>query len=304
LRRFLGTLLTLWAVVTLTFIALYLVPGDPAQVLLSESNASAAEIAERRDELGLNDSLAVQYGRYLWRLLQGDLGRSFFTGRPVTVTILEQLPATFALAFAAMVVAVIAGLGLGLLAAARPGSWLDIIVTGLATMGISTPVFWSGLVAIWLFSLVLGWFPATGQGGLEFLTLPASVLGFSAAGAVARLTRASVLDVIDKPYIHVARSKGLPPRPMLLRHTLRVALLPVITVIGLQFGFLLGGAVVTETIFARQGLGRLVVSAILRKDYPIVLGVVLVSVVGYVTVNLITDLLYGALDPRIRKRLR
>jgi ABC-type dipeptide/oligopeptide/nickel transport system permease component len=233
-----------------------------------------------------------------------DLGRSFFTGRPVTTTILEQLPATLTLALAAMVVAVTAGLGLGLLAAIKQGSWLDLAVTGLATMGISTPVFWSGLLAIWLFALVLGWLPATGQGGVQFLILPATVLGFSAAGAIARLTRASVVDVIEKPYIHVARSKGLSPRPLLLRHTLRVALLPVITVIGLQFGFLLGGAVVTETIFARPGLGRLVVSAILRKDYPIVLGVVLVGVVGYVTVNLVTDLLYGALDPRIRKRLR
>jgi peptide/nickel transport system permease protein len=303
-RRVLGLLFTLWAVVTLTFIALYLVPGDPAQVLLSESQATAAEIEARREELGLNDSLAVQYGRYLWRLLHADLGRSFFSGRPVTVTILEQLPATLSLALAAMAVAVVVGLGLGLVAAMTQGSWVDVAVTGLATIGISTPVFWSGLLAIWLFALVLGWLPATGQGGIEFLILPAGVLGFSAAGAIARLTRASVVDVIDKPFVHVARSKGLPPRPLLLRHTLRVALLPIITVIGLQFGFLLGGAVVTETIFARQGLGRLVVSAILRKDTPIVLGVVLVGVVGYVTVNLVTDLLYGALDPRIRKRLR
>lgn len=304
MRRVLGLVLTLWAVVTLTFIALYLVPGDPAQVLLSDSNATAAEIAERREELGLNDSLAVQYSRYLWRLLHADLGRSFFTGRPVTVTLLEQIPATLTLALAAMVVAVIIGLGLGLLAAIKSGGWLDIAVTGLATMGISTPVYWSGLLAIWLFALVLDWLPATGQGGIRFLILPATVLGFSAAGAIARLTRATVADVIEKPYIHVARAKGIPPRPLLLRHTLRVALLPVITVIGLQFGFLLGGAVVTETIFARQGLGRLVVSAVLRKDYPIVLGVVLVGVVGYVTVNLVTDLLYGALDPRIRTRLR
>ena len=304
MRRVLGLLFTLWAVVTLTFIALYLVPGDPAQVLLSESQATAAEIEARREELGLNDSLAVQYGRYLWRLLHADLGRSFFSGRPVTVTILEQLPATLSLALAAMAVAVVVGLGLGLVAAMTQGSWVDVAVTGLATIGISTPVFWSGLLAIWLFALVLGWLPATGQGGIEFLILPAGVLGFSAAGAIARLTRASVVDVIDKPFVHVARSKGLPPRPLLLRHTLRVALLPIITVIGLQFGFLLGGAVVTETIFARQGLGRLVVSAILRKDTPIVLGVVLVGVVGYVTVNLVTDLLYGALDPRIRKRLR
>jgi peptide/nickel transport system permease protein len=281
-----------------------LVPGDPAQVLLSESQATAAEIEARREALGLNDNLAVQYGRYLWRLLHGDLGRSLFSGRPVTVTILEQLPATLSLAVAAMAVAVAVGLGLGLVAAMTQGSWVDLVVTGLATVGISTPVFWSGLLAIWLFALVLGWLPATGQGGIEFLILPASVLGFSAAGAIARLTRASVVDVIDRPFVHVARSKGLPPRPLLLRHTLRVALLPIITVIGLQFGFLLGGAVVTETIFARQGLGRLVVSAILRKDTPIVLGVVLVGVVGYVTVNLVTDLLYGALDPRIRKRLR
>ena len=281
-----------------------MVPGDPAQVLLSESQATAAEIEARRDELGLNDGLAVQYGRYLWRLLHGDLGRSLFSGRPVTVTILEQLPATLSLAVAAMAVAVVVGLGLGLVAAMTQGSWVDLVVTGLATVGISTPVFWSGLLAIWLFALVLGWLPATGQGGIEFLILPASVLGFSAAGAIARLTRASVVDVIDRPFVHVARSKGLPPRPLMLRHTLRVALLPIITVIGLQFGFLLGGAVVTETIFARQGLGRLVVSAILRKDTPIVLGVVLVGVVGYVTVNLVTDLLYGALDPRIRKRLR
>ena len=281
-----------------------MVPGDPAQVLLSESQATAAEIEARREELGLNDGLAVQYGRYLWRLLHGDLGRSLFSGRPVTVTILEQLPATLSLAVAAMAVAVVVGLGLGLVAAMTQGSWVDLVVTGLATVGISTPVFWSGLLAIWLFALVLGWLPATGQGGIEFLILPASVLGFSAAGAIARLTRASVVDVIDRPFVHVARSKGLSPRPLMLRHTLRVALLPIITVIGLQFGFLLGGAVVTETIFARQGLGRLVVSAILRKDTPIVLGVVLVGVVGYVTVNLVTDLLYGALDPRIRKRLR
>ena len=295
---------TLWAVVTLTFVALYLVPGDPAQVLLSKSNATPAEVAELREELGLDESVLVQYGRYLWRLLQGDLGNSFFTGRPVTVTVWEQLPATLELAVAAMIVAVAAGLGLGLAAAAGRGSLLDPLLTGLATIGISTPVFWSGLLAIWLFALVLGWLPATGQGGLTYLILPATVLGFSAAGAVARVTRASVVDIMRKPYILVARSRGIRPRPLLLRHTLRVALLPSITVIGLQFGFLIGGAVVTETIFARQGLGRLVVNAILRKDYPVVLGVVLVGVVGYVLVNLLTDWLYGMLDPRVRIHLQ
>jgi len=282
------------------FLALHLAPGDPAQMLLSESNATAAQIAERRTELGLDDALPSQYIRYLWRLLHGDLGRSLFTGRSVTATILEQLPATLRLAGAAMVVATAVGLGMGLLAAAKRGTWIDLVVTGLATIGISAPVFWTGLLAMWLFALVLDWFPATGQGGWEFLVLPASVLGFSSAGAVARVTRGSMVDIIQRPYILVARSRGLPPPAILLRHVFRVALLPVITVIGLQFGFLIGGTVVTETIFARQGLGRLVVDAILRKDLPVVMGTVLLGVIGYLAVNLVADLLSGALDPRVR----
>jgi len=272
-------------------------------VLLSESNATAAEIAERRAELGLDQSLLVQYGHYLWRLLRADLGDSLFTGRPVTVTILEQLPATLELAGAAMVVAVVGGLGMGILAAVNRGDWLDLLVTSLTTVGISTPIFWSGLLSIWLFALWLGWFPATGRGGMRYLVLPASVLGFSSAGAIARVTRASLVDIMNKPYILVARSRGIRPRPLLLRHALRVALLPAVTVIGLQFGFLIGGAVVTETVFARPGIGRLVVDAILRKDLPVVLGTVLVGVVGYVMVNLLTDWLYGALDPRVRDHL-
>lgn len=299
-----GTIPTLWVVVTLVFLGLHLAPGDPALMLLSESNATAAQIAERRTELGLDDALANQYLRYLWRLLHGDLGRSLFTGRSVTETILEQLPATLRLAGAAMVVATIGGLGLGLLAAAKRGTWVDIGVTGLATMGISAPVFWTGLLAMWLFALVLDWFPATGQGRLEYLVLPASVLGFSSAGAVARVTRGSLVDIMRRPYILVARSRGIPPPAILLRHVLKVALLPVITVIGLQFGFLIGGTVVTETIFARQGLGRLVVDAILRQDLPVVMGTVLLGVIGYLAVNLAADLLYGVLDPRVRTHLR
>jgi len=191
-----------------------------------------------------------------------------------------------------MVVATAVGLGMGLLAAAKRGTWIDLVVTGLATIGISAPVFWTGLLAMWLFALVLDWFPATGQGGWEFLVLPASVLGFSSAGAVARVTRGSMVDIMHRRYILVARSRGLPPPAILLRHVFRVALLPVITVIGLQFGF--------ETIFARQGLGRLVVDAILRKDLPVVMGTVLLGVIGYLAVNLVADLLSGALDPRVR----
>lgn len=303
-RRLLNSIPTLWAVVTLTFTALYLVPGDPAQVLLSDSNASAAEIAERRVELGLDESSLVQYGRYLWRLAQGDLGESLFTGRPVLATILEQLPATLALACASMGVSIIGGLGMGILAAVKKDSWIDLAVTGLISLGISTPIFWTGLLAIWLFALVLRWFPATGQGGLEFLILPAGVLGFSSAGAIAKVTRSSLVDIMSKPFIHVARARGIGPRALLFRHALRVALLPAVTVIGLQFGFLLGGAVVTETVFARQGLGRLVVDAILRKDLPVVQGTVLIGVIGYLAVNLLTDLMYGLLDPRVRDHIQ
>lgn len=303
-RRLINAVPTLWAVVTLTFAALYLVPGDPAQVLLADSSASAAEIAQRRAELGLDESPLVQYGRYLWRLAQGDLGESLFTGRPVLTTILEQLPATLALAGASMAVSIIGGLGMGVLAAVKQGSWIDWVVTGLISLGVSTPIFWTGLLAIWFFALVLQWFPATGQGGLEFLILPSGVLGFSTAGAIARVTRSSLIDIMSRPFIQVARAHGIGPRALLFRHALRVALLPAVTVIGLQFGFLLGGAVVTETVFARQGLGRLVVDAILRKDLPVVQGMVLFGVIGYLAVNLMTDWVYGLLDPRVRDYIR
>lgn len=302
MRRLLALIPTLWAVATLTFLALYLVPGDAAQMLLAESYATEEEIADRRAELGLDDGILIQYGRYLTRLLQGDLGRSFFSGRPVRLTIGEQLPSTLSLAGGALIIQVVVGLGLGVLSAAREGTWLDSVITSLASIGIAAPVFWSSLLAIWLFALVLDLLPATGQGGLEYLVLPASVLGLSSAGAVARVSRASVVEIGRQPYILVARSKGLKPPSVMLGHTLRVALLPALTVIGLQFGFLLGGAVVTETVFARQGLGRLLVEAILHKDMPVVLGVVLVGVVGYVLVNLITDILSTMLDPRLRGR--
>lgn len=300
LRRLLGLVPTLWAIATLTFGALYLVPGDPALVLLSESHATAAEIARRRAELGLDASLPEQYGRYLARIVQGDLGTSLFTGRPVTAEIRQQLPATLQLAVAASAVAVTLGLAMGLLAAVNRGHWPDAVITAAATVGIATPVFWSGLLAMWLFALVLGWLPATGQGGLEYLVLPAGVLGISSAGAIARVCRASLIEVMDRPYILAARARGIWPRSLLMRHALRVALLPTVTVIGVQFGFLMGGAVVTETVFARQGLGRLVVEAILRKDLPLVLGTVLVGATGYVLINLCTDILYGVLDPRVR----
>jgi ABC-type dipeptide/oligopeptide/nickel transport system permease component len=299
-RRLLGAIPVLLGVATLVFIIMRLLPGDPAALMLSESGGSAQAIAELRNELGLDESILIQYGRYLARLAQADLGTSLFTQRPVITTIAEQLPSTIELAIAAMLVAVILGTALGILAAAKQGTWLEgSIMTG-AVVGISIPIFWSATLLIWLFALVLGWLPATGQGGLRYLMLPALVLGFASAGAITRLVRASLLEVMDQDFIRTARAKGLASRTILFRHALKRAFIPVTSMIGLQFGFLLGGTVVIETIFSRPGIGRLMVNAILWKDLPLVQGVVLLIALVYTLVNLATDVVYAYLDPRIR----
>jgi len=299
-RRLLGAIPVLWGVATLVFVVLRLLPGDPAEVMLSEAGGSAAAIAELRDELGLDDSLLLQYGRYMLNLLRGDLGTSLFSRRPVLSLIAEQLPSTLELALAAMFVALVLGIGLGVPAAVKQGTWWDRLAMALAVGGVSLPIFWTALLLIWLVSLRLGWLPATGAGGPSHLVLPALVLGFASAGAIARLVRASLLEVLSQDYINTARAKGLGEGLVLLRHALKNALIPVITIAGLQFGFLLGGAVVTETIFARPGIGRLLVSAIQWKDLPLVQGIALLAAVAYTLVNLAVDLGYGLLDPRIR----
>ena len=299
-RRLLGAIPVLWGVATLVFVIMRLLPGDPAALMLSEAGGSAQAIAELRNELGLDESIPIQYGRYLARLAQADLGTSLFTQRPVITTIAEQLPSTIELAIAAMLVAVLLGTALGILAAAKQGTWLEgSIMTG-AVVGISIPIFWSAILLIWLFALVLGWLPATGQGGLRYLILPALVLGFASAGAITRLVRASLLEVMDQDFIRTARAKGLASRTILFRHALKRAFIPVTSMIGLQFGFLLGGTVVIETIFSRPGIGRLIVNAILWKDLPLVQGVVLLVALVYTLVNLATDVVYAYLDPRIR----
>jgi ABC-type dipeptide/oligopeptide/nickel transport system permease component len=215
------------------------------------------------------------------------------------VTIAEQLPSTIELAVASILVAVLLGLTIGIVAAIKHGTWLDGLFTTLAVTGVSIPVFWSGLLLIWLLSLRLNVLPATGRGGASYLIMPALVLGFASAGAIARLVRSSLLDVLDCDYISTARAKGLTERTLLLRHGLKNAFIPVITIIGLQFGFLLGGTVVTETIFARPGIGRLVVDSVLWKDFPVVQGVVLLVALVYTVVNLTVDVAYAYLDPRI-----
>jgi peptide/nickel transport system permease protein len=299
-RRLLGVIPVLLGVATLVFVVLRLLPGDPAEVMLSEAGGSAAAIAELRGELGLDDPLLLQYGRYLLNLLRGDLGTSLFSRRPVLRLIAEQLPSTLELALAAMLVALLVGIGLGVAAAVKQGTWWDRLAMALSIAGVSLPIFWTALLLIWLLSLRLGWLPATGSGGPAHLVMPALVLGFASAGAIARLVRASLLEVFSQEYVNTARAKGLSEGLILLRHTARNALIPVITIAGLQFGFLLGGAVVTETIFARPGIGRLLVNAILWKDLPLVQGIALLAALSYTLVNLAVDLAYGILDPRIR----
>jgi len=268
--------------------------------LLAASGASPEEVARRRAQLGLDDPMPVQYARYLADLARGDLGVSWLHGRSVGRMILEQLPATAELAVAAAILGAVLGIVLGLLAALYRETWVDTLATGLAVLGLSTPVFWSGLLAILLFSLYLGWFPSAGGGDLRHLVLPAATLGFALSGSVARLVRAQVVEVLRMPFVMAALARGLPLRRILLLHVLRPAVGPAVTIIALQLGFLLSGAVVTESVFARQGLGRLAVQAILWRDLPVVRGVVLVGAVAYLLTSLLADFLQVWLDPRLR----
>jgi peptide/nickel transport system permease protein len=298
-RRLLLSIIVLWIVSTAAFAMMRFLPGDPVAVMLQKSGGSAERINELRHQLGLDQPVTVQYVKYLGGLARGDLGNSLFTGRPVMDMILEQLPATLQLAVASMIVGITLGIVLGAVSALREGSWLDNILMVFAVAGVSMPSFWMGLLMIFLFSLTLGWLPATGQGGLNRLIMPALVLGFGVAATVARLTRSSMVEVVRKEYITTARAKGLKERLVITRHALKNALIPIITMVGLEFGWLLGGAVVTETVFSRQGIGRLAIQAVLWKDFPLVQGTVLVAAVFYMAANLIVDILYMFVDPRI-----
>ncbi|HDD24491.1 MAG TPA: ABC transporter permease [Chloroflexi bacterium] len=300
IRRLLETVFVLWLAVTLSFIALQCAPGDPAQALLAASGATSEEIAARRAQLGLDDPLPVQYGRYLFDLLRGDLGESWLHGRAVGRMIWEQLPPTVELAVAATLVGIGLGTLLGVLAAIRQSGWVDIITTALAVVGLSTPTYWSGLLVILVFSLHLRWLPATGEGGIRHLLLPAGVLGFALAGSIARVVRVQVLEVLRAPFVLAARARGLPAWRVICVHVLRAAMGPALAVTALQLGFLLSGAVVTESVFARRGLGQLTVQAILWRDLPVVRGVGVVSALAYALTGLGADLLQTWLDPRLR----
>ncbi|ALJ90451.1 nickel ABC transporter permease [Thermus aquaticus] len=299
LRRILIALPTLLGVVVLVFLMVRLAPGDPA-VLLAGEFATPETLEAIRARYGLDRSLPEQFLIYLEALLRGDLGESARSRRPVLEELKTYFPNTLELASAAILVAVLTGIPLGVLAALRPGSGLDLSVMVLALLGVSMPVFWFGLLAILIFSVGLGWFPVAGKGTLAHLVLPAITLGINATALLARMTRGTLLEVLSQDYIRTARAKGLAERVVIFKHALRNALIPVVTVVGLEFGTLLSGAVITETIFAWPGLGQLLVGSILARDYPVVQGAVLLVAISFVLINLLVDLLYAAIDPRVR----
>ena len=286
-------------VVTLVFLLIHLIPGDPVEIMLGES-AHPADRDALREALGLDRPMLEQYGSFLWGLCRGDLGVSLQQRRPVTALIREHYPATLELTLAAMLISLLIALPAGILSGIRQYSVWDHSTMFLALLGVSMPNLWLGPLLIWVFSIQLGWFPVSGKGGLAHLLLPALTLGASMAAIVARMTRSSVLEVLREDYVMTARAKGLSEARIILKHVLRNAMLPVLTVVGLQFGALLAGSIITETIFSWPGLGTLMVKAIQTRDYPVVQGCVLLIALSYVLVNLLTDLLYGVIDPRIR----
>jgi ABC-type dipeptide/oligopeptide/nickel transport system permease component len=299
LRRVLLTVPVLFGVATLVFSLIHLVPGDPVQAMLGES-ASPQEIAQLRGTLGLDRPLYVQYLNFMQNIMVGDLGTSLRTNQPVSTVIGERMPATIELAAAAMIVALVIAIPLGVVAAAGAGTATDHIATTLALVGISMPNFWLGPLLAIVFSVALGWFPVSGRGTAASLVLPAITLGTPLAAVLARTTRASVLEELRELYVLAARARGVSRARAMIGHAFRNSLIPIITVLGLQLGSVLTGAVITETIFAWPGVGRLLVQSIGARDYPAVQGCVLLIATTYMATNLLVDVAYGFLDPRIR----
>jgi len=299
IKRLLASVFVLLGISILLFVMLRSLPGDPAAVLAGEM-ATEEDIVLLRQELGLDQPIYVQYGRFLNRLAHFDLGRSARTQDPVIDDIKTRLPNTLVLAVTATFLACLVGIPAGVASALKPHTWIDYLATSSALFGISMPVFWLGLMMVVVFSVMLKWLPAGGTGGIEHLIMPSLSLAAFLVAFIARMTRASMLEVLGQDYVTTARSKGLTEQAVVVRHALKNGLIPIITVIGLQFGRLLSGAVLTETVFAWPGIGRLIVDSILARDYPMVQGVILTFGLLFVLVNIIVDLLYAVIDPRIR----
>jgi ABC-type dipeptide/oligopeptide/nickel transport system permease component len=304
-RRLLIMIPVLWGVATLVFFFMYMLPGDPASVILAQSGGKADSIAALREQLGLDDPLHVQYIRFLVNAVQLDFGDSIFLHKPVAQILLDNLPSTIELACVGIVVALFIGGSLGILAALKHNLWIDRLCMILAIAGVSMPNFWLALLCMYAISGIsmkygVTLLPITGQGDLKHLILPVIVLGFSASGSLARLVRSSMLETVLQDYITTARAKGLGEWIVVMRHALRNALIPVVTMLGLQFGALLGGTVIIETVFSRRGLGRTIVDAIVWKDLPLVQGGVILTAALYMISNLIVDISYAVIDPRVR----
>jgi peptide/nickel transport system permease protein len=299
IRRALLIIPTALLVVTLVFFIFRLVPGDVARIVAGE-RATEEEVALIREQMGLNDPIHVQYARYLWGLARGDLGRSLTYRRQVLDEIVSRVPATLELALAGIGVSVIIGVSTGIISAVKRNTIYDYSSMVAAISGVCIPNFWLGLLLIMIFSVSLGWLPTGGRGGLKFLILPTIALSARLIAIIARLTRSTMLEVISGDYIRTARAKGLSERIILARHALRNAMIPLVTIVGLQFGSLLAGSIVVETVFAWPGMGSLFINAVNTRDYPMVQGITLVYTIAFMLVNLFTDLSYGFLDPRVR----
>lgn len=303
LRRLFLLIPVMFGVSLVVFTIMFFTPGDPAKLMLGE-RAPEEEVAALRAQMGLDDPFPVQFGRFVVNAVRGDLGRSLVTRRPVFEELSARFPATLQLAAAGVFVAVLMGIPIGILSATRQYSAFDAASMGIALVGVSMPNFWQGMMMILLFSVTLGVFPSSGYGTLRHLIMPALTIGTSTAAIVTRMTRSSMLEVVRQDYIRTARAKGLSERVVINRHALKNALIPIVTVIGLQFGYLLGGAVLTESIFSWPGVGRLMVDAIRQKDYPMVQGGVLLLALAFSVVNLGVDILYAYIDPRIRAQYK
>jgi peptide/nickel transport system permease protein len=299
IKRLFSTIPVLIGISLLLFFMLRMLPGDPAQVLAGQM-ATPQEIENIRQQLGLDRPIYVQYAAYLSRLARFDLGRSARTQNPVTQEIWARLPNTLLLAVVAITLACLFGIPAGIISAVRPYSWIDYLVTTSALFGMSMPVFWLGLMLVVVFSIILKWLPAGGTGNWQHVILPSITLAAFVVAFIARMTRSTMLETLSQDFTTTARSKGLQERVVVIKHAFKNAMIPIITVVGLQFGLLLGGAVLTETVFAWPGLGRLIVDSILARDYPVIQGAILIFGLLYIMVNLIVDLIYALVDPRIR----
>ncbi len=302
-RRGISAIIVLIGVSFLTFSMMHLLPGDPVQYMFAQSQGEPpdpAQIAEMRHQLGLDKPLYMQYFYYVGNALHGDFGRSIFLKREVLNIIVDNIGYTLQLTFAGLILAMVLGTVLGVIAAAKHGTWLDSFTMVISLVGLSMPYFWLAILLVLLFSIKLGWFPATGQGSIKALILPAIAIGIASAGTLTRLVRSSMLEVLHQEYVVTARAKGLNERRVLIRHVLRNAIIPAITIAGLQFGRLMGGAVITEIVFARKGIGTVLIDGILSHDFKLVQGILLFVAMSYIIVNLIVDISYALIDPRIR----